>query len=119
MPPAWSIQRCFPSPTCARGQTTGTIRQSSLTASARACACNGQRKTVVVGERTMRINAGHGIAEALRLEWYRGALRCVGPHRRAGRRVSGRRHEPSRHAVDDEATPRRCCWSCRIRSTRR
>lgn len=65
---------------------------------------NGQRKAVVVQANTMRIVAGHGVAEAMRLEGYTEA-RCdvwdCTDEQAAAYLVDD--NELSRHAVDDEA----------------
>lgn len=65
---------------------------------------NGQRKAVVVQASTMRIVAGHGVAEAMRLEGYTEA-RCdvwdCSDEQAAAYLVDD--NELSRHAVDDEA----------------
>lgn len=65
---------------------------------------NGQRKAVVVQAGTMRIIAGHGVAEALRLEGA-DAVRCdvwdCTDEQAAAYLVDD--NELSRHAVDDEA----------------
>ena len=65
---------------------------------------NGQRKAVVVQASTMRIIAGHGVAEAMRLEGYTEA-RCdvwdCSDEQAAAYLVDD--NELSRHAVDDEA----------------
>lgn len=65
---------------------------------------NGQRKAVVVQASTVRIVAGHGVAEAMRLEGYTEA-RCdvwdCSDEQAAAYLVDD--NELSRHAVDDEA----------------
>ena len=65
---------------------------------------NGQRKAVVVQASTMRIVAGHGVAEAMRLEGYTEA-RCdvwdCSDEQAAAYLVDD--NELSRHAVDDDA----------------
>ena len=65
---------------------------------------NGQRKAIVVQASTMRIIAGHGVAEALRLEGAE-AVRCdvwdCSDEQAAAYLVDD--NELSRHAVDDDA----------------
>ena len=65
---------------------------------------NGQRKAVVVQASTMRIIAGHGVAEAARLEGWE-TIRCdvwdCSDEQAAGYLIDD--NELSRHAVDDDA----------------